>query len=225
MAARWPGCSIAAPTVALYRPQQAAATLVARLSRHLQRRSAAAARKPADRAGARASRRADSWSRARNIRMTSSGRTMSSGIEHLAPQQHAAFYAAQRFTLNVTRADMRALGFSPSVRLFEAAACGTPIIVGPLAGHRDHLRADQRNPGRVLARRRDRDPREHVGRDTAFDRRTAHAAGCFAITRPITGLGSSRAIISKRSRAGPDQRDRPPHAPQHDIVELKLGLS
>jgi spore maturation protein CgeB len=49
-------------------------------------------------------------------------------IDHLAPNDHAEFYAAQRFTLNVTRADMRALGFSPSVRLFEAAACGTPII-------------------------------------------------------------------------------------------------
>jgi spore maturation protein CgeB len=49
-------------------------------------------------------------------------------IEHLAPHEHAGFYAEQRFTLNVTRSDMRALGFSPSVRLFEAAACGTPII-------------------------------------------------------------------------------------------------
>jgi spore maturation protein CgeB len=49
-------------------------------------------------------------------------------IEHLPPKDHAQFYAAQRFTLNVTRADMRSLGFSPSVRLFEAAACGTPII-------------------------------------------------------------------------------------------------
>ncbi|MFL5860953.1 MAG: glycosyltransferase [Solirubrobacteraceae bacterium] len=49
-------------------------------------------------------------------------------IEHLAPPQHAAFYAAQRFTLNITRAEMRRLGWSPSVRLFEAAACGTPII-------------------------------------------------------------------------------------------------
>ncbi|SCB50527.1 Spore maturation protein CgeB [Bradyrhizobium shewense] len=49
-------------------------------------------------------------------------------IEHLAPKQHPEFYAEQRFTLNATRADMRALGFSPSVRLFEAAACGTPVI-------------------------------------------------------------------------------------------------
>ncbi|RZL53931.1 MAG: glycosyltransferase, partial [Sphingomonas sp.] len=49
-------------------------------------------------------------------------------IDHLPPADHAAFYSASRFTLNVTRADMIAAGWSPSVRLFEAAACGTPII-------------------------------------------------------------------------------------------------
>jgi spore maturation protein CgeB len=49
-------------------------------------------------------------------------------IEHLPPERHRGFYNAQRFTLNLTRADMIAAGFSPSVRLFEAAACGTPII-------------------------------------------------------------------------------------------------
>lgn len=49
-------------------------------------------------------------------------------IEHVAPGDHAAFFAAQRFTLNVTRAAMVALGTSPSVRLFEAAACGVPVI-------------------------------------------------------------------------------------------------
>ncbi|HVM09810.1 MAG TPA: glycosyltransferase [Acidimicrobiales bacterium] len=49
-------------------------------------------------------------------------------IDHLPPSEHPAFYAAQRFTLNVTRADMIAAGWSPSVRLFEAAACGVPVI-------------------------------------------------------------------------------------------------
>jgi spore maturation protein CgeB len=48
--------------------------------------------------------------------------------EHLPPAGHRAFYNAQRFALNVTRADMIAAGYSPSVRLFEAAACGTPIV-------------------------------------------------------------------------------------------------
>lgn len=49
-------------------------------------------------------------------------------VEHLPPEEHARFYNSQRFTLNVTRADMVAAGFSPSVRLFEAAACATPIV-------------------------------------------------------------------------------------------------
>lgn len=49
-------------------------------------------------------------------------------IEHLPPGKHRGFYNRQQFTLNVTRANMIAAGWSPSVRLFEAAACGTPII-------------------------------------------------------------------------------------------------
>ncbi len=49
-------------------------------------------------------------------------------IDHVPPADHAAFYAASRFTLNVTRQDMIAAGYSPSVRLFEAAACASPII-------------------------------------------------------------------------------------------------
>lgn len=49
-------------------------------------------------------------------------------IEHLPPADHAAFYGASRFTLNVTRADMIAAGWSPSVRIFEASACAVPIV-------------------------------------------------------------------------------------------------
>jgi spore maturation protein CgeB len=49
-------------------------------------------------------------------------------FQHVGPHDHAEFYGVSRFTLNVTRADMVRAGFSPSVRLFEAAACGTPII-------------------------------------------------------------------------------------------------
>jgi spore maturation protein CgeB len=49
-------------------------------------------------------------------------------IDHLPPSEHAEFYSASRFTLNVTRADMIAAGWSPSVRLFEAAACAVPVI-------------------------------------------------------------------------------------------------
>lgn len=49
-------------------------------------------------------------------------------IEHLPPAKHRAFYNAQRYTLNITRAQMVSAGFAPSIRLFEAAACATPII-------------------------------------------------------------------------------------------------
>ncbi|HXF61714.1 MAG TPA: glycosyltransferase [Caldilineaceae bacterium] len=49
-------------------------------------------------------------------------------LDHLPPDRHRAFYNSQRFTLNLTRAAMVEAGFSPSVRLFEAAACATPII-------------------------------------------------------------------------------------------------
>ncbi len=55
-------------------------------------------------------------------------------IVHLPPDKHRAFYNGQRFTLNVTRAAMLRAGWSPSVRLFEAAACATPIISDPWPG-------------------------------------------------------------------------------------------
>jgi spore maturation protein CgeB len=53
---------------------------------------------------------------------------------HLPPTRHRAFYNSQRWTLNITRVDMIAAGWSPSVRLFEAAACGTPIVSDRWAG-------------------------------------------------------------------------------------------
>jgi spore maturation protein CgeB len=48
-------------------------------------------------------------------------------IMHLNPRWHPHFYSSSRITLNVTRRDMVQAGYSPSVRLFEAAACGAPI--------------------------------------------------------------------------------------------------
>ncbi|KAF0096282.1 MAG: glycosyltransferase [Puniceicoccaceae bacterium 5H] len=49
-------------------------------------------------------------------------------IDHLPPAEHRKFYNQQRATLNITRAAMKQTGYAPSVRLFEAAACGTPVI-------------------------------------------------------------------------------------------------
>jgi spore maturation protein CgeB len=47
---------------------------------------------------------------------------------HLSPDQHPHFYSSSRLTLNVTRGAMAAIGYCPSGRLFEAAACGAPIL-------------------------------------------------------------------------------------------------
>jgi spore maturation protein CgeB len=49
-------------------------------------------------------------------------------VQHLPPGEHPAFYSSSRLTLNVTRRDMAAWGWCPSGRLFEAAACGTPVL-------------------------------------------------------------------------------------------------
>lgn len=49
-------------------------------------------------------------------------------IIHVSPTDHPSFYSSSRFTLNLTRAEMVAAGYSPSVRLFEASACGAAIL-------------------------------------------------------------------------------------------------
>jgi spore maturation protein CgeB len=65
--------------------------------------------------------------------------------EHVPPPEHRAFYNAQRFTLNLTRGAMLAAGFSPSIRLFEAGACATPIISDAWPGLEEFF-----EPGREL---------------------------------------------------------------------------
>jgi spore maturation protein CgeB len=47
---------------------------------------------------------------------------------HIPPAEHSAFYCSSHLTLNITRATMAAMGYCPSGRLFEAAACGTPVL-------------------------------------------------------------------------------------------------
>lgn len=59
--------------------------------------------------------------------------------DHVPPPSHREFYNSQRFTLNITRADMVRAGYSPSVRLFEAASCGVPIISDYWQGLDEHF--------------------------------------------------------------------------------------
>jgi spore maturation protein CgeB len=60
-------------------------------------------------------------------------------IIHISPPEHPAFYCSSRFTLNLTRKDMVAAGYSPSVRLFEASACGAAMISDPWCGMEEFL--------------------------------------------------------------------------------------
>lgn len=76
-------------------------------------------------------------------------------IEHLPPARHRRFYNEQRFTLNITRNDMIKMGHSPSVRLFEAAACGVPVISDYWEGLEDFFKAGSqiyiaKSPGDTL---------------------------------------------------------------------------
>jgi spore maturation protein CgeB len=54
--------------------------------------------------------------------------------QHLPPELHPAFFCSSRLTLNVTRQAMARMGFCPSGRLFEAAACGVPILTDSWEG-------------------------------------------------------------------------------------------
>ncbi len=49
-------------------------------------------------------------------------------FDHVSPPEHCAFYSSSPLTLNITRASMAAMGYCPSGRLFEAAACGTAVL-------------------------------------------------------------------------------------------------
>jgi spore maturation protein CgeB len=117
-------------------------------------------------------------------------------IEHLPPARHREFYRAQRLTVNVTRRDMARAGWSPSVRLFEAAACATPIVsdrwpgleeifpeVIVADGPRDVIAALARAPEELQAlglRSRERVLREHTGERRALELEE-HVRDCSAV--------------------------------------------
>ncbi len=81
---------------------------------------------------------------------------------HLPPPEHPAFYSSSRFTLNLTRSDMVIAGYSPSVRLFEASACGAAILSDTWAGLDEFL-----TPGDQVLLPRDAEDVVRILRDTS----------------------------------------------------------
>lgn len=112
-------------------------------------------------------------------------------IEHLPPGEHASFYSRQRFTLNVTRADMIALGWSPSVRLFEAAACAAPVISDGWDGLSSFFPQDE---AIVVARTTDDVVRALTEMPEA--RRKAMAEAARARIAPHTGRARARELVA-----------------------------
>ena len=55
-------------------------------------------------------------------------------LRHVPPSDHPAFFSSSRATLNVTRGVMARYGYCPQGRLFEAAACGTPLLTDDWEG-------------------------------------------------------------------------------------------
>ena len=118
-------------------------------------------------------------------------------IEHVAPADHPEFYAASRYTLNVTRDDMVAAGWSPSVRLFEAAACATPVIsdiwdgIGSLfvPGHEVIL---ANSTDEVVERLTSRDDASAIGRAARERILAAHTADhrAWELERHIEGAAA-----------------------------------
>jgi spore maturation protein CgeB len=116
---------------------------------------------------------------------------------HLEPPLHPAFYSANRLTLNVTREAMREWGYTPSGRLFEAAACGVPLVTDPWPGLADffepereiivactpeHVLAaldlDDAQLGRLSAAARERTLSQHTGAARAQELVAACEAAC-----------------------------------------------
>lgn len=64
-------------------------------------------------------------------------------VRHLPPGEHSAFYSSSRLTLNITRADMAEYGYCPSGRMFEAAACATPILSDAWEGLSEFFRVGE----------------------------------------------------------------------------------
>ncbi|MBR0645386.1 CgeB family protein [Plastoroseomonas hellenica] len=109
-------------------------------------------------------------------------------VRHMPPQQHPAFFSSSRITLNVTRRAMAEAGWCPSGRLFEAAACGTPLLSDAWPGLSDFytpgqeiliardtadammaIRCDDAELRRIADRARERTLDEHSGDRRAQD--------------------------------------------------------
>ncbi len=121
-------------------------------------------------------------------------------VRHLPPPEHPAFFSSSRLTLNVTRRAMAEMGWCPSGRLFEAAACGCPILSDTWDGLDAFF-----TPGReILVARTTEEAAAALDRSDAELRRIAAAARARVLdehTSDRRAAAFEAAVESARARA------------------------
>jgi spore maturation protein CgeB len=127
-------------------------------------------------------------------------------LDHVSPADHPAFYGSLRYALNLTRADMRRSGYAPSVRIFEAAACGVPVISDVWPGIEEFF-----EPGREILLARDGEDVLEILKSLPEPERVAIGARARArVLREHTGLHRARTleryVRELGARALPDAR-------------------
>lgn len=135
---------------------------------------------------------------------------------HVDPQSHASFYSSSRMTLNVTRREMILAGYSPSVRLFEAAACGTAIVSDSWKGLDTFLR-----PGReiLLANSAD-DVTDYMSH---MDQTEVSAIGRRAQERVLAEHTAERRAVEFENAVSTAGRNRSGPAIHADTVKLSTA--
>jgi len=140
-------------------------------------------------------------------------------IEYLPPTAHPQFYSSLCWALNVTRAEMIAAGHSPSVRLFEAGACGTPIITDEWPGLGEVFEPSKeivvaRTSEDVLSAVRwsedDRLQMANAGRRRVLGEHTAHHRA-RELEANLAEIAPARARDTRRRSAGLSETGRFPH--------------
>jgi spore maturation protein CgeB len=141
-------------------------------------------------------------------------------IGHIPPNRHPEFYSGLRYALNLTRTDMRTMGWAPSVRLFEAAACGTAVISDDWDGLDSFFPRDEA----VLVAATTEDVISALGADAAVrSARIAEKARQITLSRHT---GRHRAMDFERGLALALARARAerPHFPGAIVEGRKYGL-
>ncbi len=155
--------------------------------------------------------------------------------EHVPPADHSRFYGRQRFTLNLTRGDMRRLGHSPSVRLFEAAACGAAILTDDWDGLDEFFTPGVdlirvRSARDVIEALRDMPEERRVGlgqsararvlaSHTADDRARTLEEYAFELLEARAGAAEAADAVRRRPR----RRSQPPARTRVAAARRKLG--